>query len=297
LFDSVFSIFSDWFWLFLTITCLGNLPIVAAVDFKTPFPSIPFAAFSTFIQATFSSEISLATVLVVLFSMLDNPELLNLHACQKHPSQNEKKICATAWIKALSRALGDGLEVNRSVFWKKTDYIPKDWTGSLALKLDDLAELLHLSSYDKNGHFQKELKTVSQSDIEPIRFICPISMSCTTKGCNAAHLSLATRERDIPKVTLIKGSSIFTRVFALTGECAKCHTLYTADHESYVIPDQRRREVFLNMAPYLKVGTNIWVDRVFSNAVINGVYSFHASTNAYVEYWNQSFGSLYATNV
>lgn len=164
------------------------------------------------------------------------------------------------------------------------------------MKLDDLAELLHLSPYDKNGHFQKELKTVSQSDIEPIRFICPISMSCTTKGCNAAHLSLATRERDIPKVTLIKGSSIFTRVFALTGECAKCHTLYAADHESYVIPDQRRRKVFLNMAPYLKVGTNIWVDRVFSNAVINGVYSFHASTSAYVEYWNQSFGSLYATN-
>ncbi len=34
------------------------------------------------------------------------------------------------------------------------------------------------------------------------------------------------------------------------------------------------------------------MDCIFSNAVINGVYSFHASPNAYTQYWNNSFGLL-----
>lgn len=32
------------------------------------------------------------------------------------------------------------------------------------------------------------------------------------------------------------------------------------------------------------------MDRVFSNAVISGTYSFHASASAYTEFWNNSFG-------
>jgi hypothetical protein len=45
----------------------------------------------------------------------------------------------------------------------------------------------------------------------------------------------------------------------------------------------------LNSAKYLKVGQNLWVDRLFSNGVVNGMYSFHASAAAYKEYWNDSF--------
>jgi hypothetical protein len=43
---------------------------------------------------------------------------------------------------------------------------------------------------------------------------------------------------------------------------------------------------------YLKVGQSLWIDRVFSNAVVNGMYSFHASAAAYKDYWNNSFGVL-----
>jgi hypothetical protein len=39
------------------------------------------------------------------------------------------------------------------------------------------------------------------------------------------------------------------------------------------------------------VGQKVWVDRTFSNAVLNGMYNFHASTSAFVEFWNMSFES------
>ena len=55
--------------------------------------------------------------------------------------------------------------------------------------------------------------------------------------------------------------------------------------------ETRNRRIYLNSAKYLKVGQSIWADRVFSNAVVNHMYSFHASASAYKEYWNNSFGA------
>jgi hypothetical protein len=43
------------------------------------------------------------------------------------------------------------------------------------------------------------------------------------------------------------------------------------------------------------VGQNIWVDRVFSQAVLNGTYHFHASLSAFAEFWNTSFWSTQST--
>ena len=72
--------------------------------------------------------------------------------------------------------------------------------------------------------------------------------------------------------------------------------MYSADHESLSEPvseeETRDRRIYLNSAKYLKVGQSVWVDRVFSNAVVNGVYSFHSSASAYMDYWNNSFGVL-----
>src|SRR5215471_4564564 len=48
----------------------------------SPFPDIPFRVFNTFIQENFSSGISLTTVLTILFTLTNNPDLLNLHARQ-----------------------------------------------------------------------------------------------------------------------------------------------------------------------------------------------------------------------
>jgi len=97
-------------------------------------------------------------------------------------------------------------------------------------------------------------------------------------------------------VTLIKGSEIYNNTPVLTGECTICRTLYSADHEhlteNVTATETCCQKLYLNSATYLKIGQNLWVDRVFSNAVVNGMYSFHASAAAYMEYWNNSFGVL-----
>jgi len=53
--------------------------------------------------------------------------------------------------------------------------------------------------------------------------------------------------------------------------------------------NKTRNKYYLNSAKYLKVGQNLWVDRIFSAAVVTGVYSFHASTSAFAEFWNETF--------
>lgn len=53
----------------------------------------------------------------------------------------------------------------------------------------------------------------------------------------------------------------------------------------------------MNEAKYLKAGQNLWVDRIFSAAVVNSVYSFHASVSAFAEFWNDSFLSMQTSNI
>jgi hypothetical protein len=112
---------------------------------------------------------------------------------------------------------------------------------------------------------------------------------------------MSTKKSDIPIVTLIKGSSIFKGVSVLTGQCKNCHTLYSAHLQSYKDNPQDkanhdRTEVLANSARYLQVGSNMWTDRNFSNAVVKSMYSFHASANTYCDYWNSTFGSFNPAN-
>ena len=55
---------------------------------ETTFPDLTFKVFSEFVFSHFGSQVSLATVLVLLFTMTENPELLSLHDRQ----QNLRKI-------------------------------------------------------------------------------------------------------------------------------------------------------------------------------------------------------------
>jgi hypothetical protein len=93
---------------------------------------------------------------------------------------------------------------------------------------------------------------------------------------------------------------IYKNVSLLIGQCPKCSTLYSADHERVEQNTNTTRKaytsVYLNSALYLKVGQSLWVDHNFSNAVLNGMYSFHASSSAYVEFWNNSFGNTDSKN-
>ena len=79
----------------------------------------------------------------------------------------------------------------------------------------------------------------------------------------------------------------------LTGKCPTCEIKYFADHERAVENREQKKfsRVYLNSAKYLKVGWELWVDRLFANGVVNGMYSFHASAAAYTDFWNDTFSN------
>jgi len=93
---------------------------------------------------------------------------------------------------------------------------------------------------------------------------------------------------------LIKGSKIYEDVHVLSGKCLLCKTIYYADHESSGQIDESDDDngctkFYLNNAKSLKVGQSVWIDCVFSEGVINGMYHFHASASAFAEFWNITF--------
>ena len=261
---------------------------------KATFPDVTFKVFSEFIFSHFSSRVSLVTVLVLLFTMTDNPELLSLHARQQNPVYTEENnVQVSGWMKALVKALTNQLEEKTQTLFKKTEQpLNEDKiTFSLGKKLDTLAKLLDLFPYNKKGKFKGKLKPVSHEEIDPVLVICPDAVVCQSLHCNPRSLQQYTRDRDIPKVNLIKGRKYFQNVPVLTGRCPGCNTTYFADHERFLNDNNNWNRVYLNSARYIKVGQNTWVDREFSNSVLNGMYSFHASAAAYTEYWNNSFGT------
>lgn len=263
-----------------------------ALSKNQPFPDMLFADFANFIAENFSSKISLATALMVLFSMTENTQLLNLHARQQHPAiESENKLQITTWIKALSRAMMHRLKTNTKELFKKRDYIENDedyQIKHISKKLDSFALILGLTSYHQHGKYKKKLLPISHEEIKPVLTICPPNAICMDKRCKAYGLSQITRIRDIPLVSLIKDNIVFKEVPVLTAKCRKCETSYVADRERYLVGKDSWMCCYLNSAQYLKVGQSLWVDRKFSYAVVNGVYNFHASAAAYTQYWNDS---------
>ncbi|KAF8344786.1 hypothetical protein F5887DRAFT_885727 [Amanita rubescens] len=278
------------------LSMLLFIPWVSAAPVnERPFPDISFKEFSTFIEQNFNSSISLTSVLVILFSITENVQLLSLHGRQqKKQFDGEKSTFATSWIRALARPLWKRLEYDGSHLLKEED-LPvnqndEQITISVASKLDQLAKLLDLFPYNNAGRFTGKLKPVSHKDVQPIYIICPDAVVCETIKCKPRSLPMSTKIRDIPLVILIKGFSVYENVQVLAGYCDGCKTTYYADHER-ALSDQSREydKVYLNSAKYIKIGHNLWVDRKFTSAVMSGVYHFHASTAAYTAFWNNVF--------
>ena len=77
-------------------------PGAVAVQSEHAFPDIPFKAFNTFVEQNFSSKIMLTTVLMLLFTITENTDLLNLHQQQQHLQlSDENKVNLSSWIKSL----------------------------------------------------------------------------------------------------------------------------------------------------------------------------------------------------
>ncbi|KAF8999983.1 hypothetical protein BDQ17DRAFT_1427467 [Cyathus striatus] len=260
-------------------------PVIAAKE--QPFPNILFDVFSEFILSNFGSNITLSATLLILFSMIDNVDLLSLHARQQNAKlKGEKNVDATAWIRLLARAIQEKIGMDSDDLFEDdeiTEYTTeKGRSILLSLKLDKMAKLLKLYPFNKERKvFEGQLKPVSHASIDPVHIICPIAAECETLSCKGWALHVHTKIRDIPTATLIKGSKIFEYAYVVSGVCKICKTLYSAEHERAHDETQGYYKVHLNSAKYLKVGQKLWVDRAFSQSVLNGIYSFHASAAAY----------------
>jgi hypothetical protein len=163
---------------------LAWLPRVSAQPELDNFPDITFKVFSDFVQQQFAKDVSVKTVLIVLFSLTSNPDLLGLHACQQHAwADGEIRQALSGWIKVLSQGLqerlGEATETLFPVIKQDSDWM----TNMLAGKLDGLSKLLNLDPYRRQGNFEKRLNSIDDNDIAPVRIICPISLECETVTC------------------------------------------------------------------------------------------------------------------
>ncbi len=80
---------------------------------------------------------------------------------------------------------------------------------ALSHKLDSLAKVLRLHPYDSTEQFQGKLQPISHKSTQPALTICPDAMECQTLACKSLSLQQITSIRDIPYVTLIKGTIIY----------------------------------------------------------------------------------------
>jgi hypothetical protein len=288
-----FSQLSTFSWIFILA---AFIPMVSGSPTSQKFPDITFQTFNAFITANFNPHVSLSTVLLVLFTLIENPDLLNLHSRQQNALyDSERAIKVTGWIIALTTAISDKLGDSFTELLLQTDLVSepqeKEYIPPVALKLNKFANILDLLPYTKSGRFKGKTNTISLDKVQPVTVICPQVFSCQTATCNPRSLLQSTRDRDIPQVTFIKGNDVFHNVQVLTGQCPNCETTYSADHERFKANETSWNRVYINSAKHLKIGQSIWVDRVFSKAILNSVYSFHASVSAFAEYWNNTYGS------
>ena len=270
---------------------LSYMPLVSAAQDTQPFPNISFRNFSNFVTQAFHPDIPLATVLLVLFTLTDNTDLLNLHGRQQNPQyDNENSTLATGWIRALSRDLIHRLGGQLELIFLEGQCPERrlNQITQVAKKLDTLSKELSLNPFS-NGIFRRKLLPVSYNEIRGTPVICTSSMYCMNAHCERRALLQTSKLQDIPLVTLVKDNTVYYQVPVLTGKCTACSTTYHGDRERF--KDDRYdkwNDCYLNSAKYLKVGQSVWVDRIFGQGVINGTYNFHASASAYMQYWNDS---------
>ena len=292
---------------FVLLALIPSVSVSVPTSPTSPFPDITFATFSSFITGNFNSDISLATVLVLLSSLTENPELLNLHGRQQHSKvQGENHSSLSTWMKMFSRLLlGKRLRDDWRELFHPADRVyladnePYNTTAvnALSTKLNGLVSVLGLNAFKHTGKLRHRRREISCKDTEPLRLILPQSYECDAEGCSRYSLSQNTKYSQVPKVNLIRASDL-VKAWVLHGHCDRCKTSYYADHTRFreSDTDEWQRSI-LSSARFVKLGQSTWADRAFTTSVLNATYSFHASTSAFAEFWSTSFGDQANTTV
>ena len=176
---------------FLLLLGFAWLPIVAAQPDLDKFPDITFKVFSDFVQHQFGRDVSLATVLIVLFSLTSNSDLLGLHAHQQYAkADKEIRQPLSGWLRALSDALWNWLGDQADTLLQR-----KETSSALVAKLDGLSKVLELDPYHRHGTMSAKLRPIDEKDIAPVWIICPVTAECETAGCQSHAIHRYTRER------------------------------------------------------------------------------------------------------
>ena len=208
-------------WTMVILAC-AFLPVASAASPPTPFPDIPFSAFSQVITEEFSADISLAAVVTILLSLIHNTDMLNLHGRQQTPRRpGENKQTVTGWMKAFVWSLRNRLGGTDSLMsdTENASSMSRDAQVSLvAGKMNTLAHHLGLTPFTQDGRFRGWLTTVSTTDIQPVRVLCPLSGECETEHCRRA-LRQSIREQHVSCVTLCEGTQVYNDVAVLSGIC------------------------------------------------------------------------------
>ena len=167
---------------------ISALPMATAGSSESPFPDISFKDFNKFINSNFSPQVSLGTVLLVMFTMTENSDLLNLHARQKNPQCiGELKQSSSGWIRALARSLIDRLGETTNNLFTESECLEKsnnDLITPLTVKLDKLMDVMKLNPFSKSGKLRKRLQPISHQEITAVHIICPQSMECEDINCD-----------------------------------------------------------------------------------------------------------------
>lgn len=215
-------------WLLVLLAGAALLPTAHALP-TTPFPDMLFTDFSQLIQDQFGADITLTTVLMILFSLTSNPDLLNLHARQQNPNpmcSGELRQSVTGWMKAFVWSLQNRLGTTTDDLFQPSDGLPNmnrdQRLTAIGEKMNNVVHGLGLYPYNQRGRLRQWIGEIDDSSISPIRLLCPSNAMCVTSDCEPRALRQDTRERNVACVTLCQGTQVFHNVAVLAGRCPSC---------------------------------------------------------------------------
>lgn len=202
--------------------------------FKWTIPQISFQAFTDVINTIFNNNISLSTVLVILLTITENPEILSLHACQQLGIvHGEKSSQQTGWLCNMSCAFLGKLGTatfNSLFFQEQSNHSENENFELLAEKLDVLIKALNLYPVNRYGRLEGELESIEHESIQVIPLLCSRYAQCQAPTCGFRALQFDGSWMDVPLVTLIKGTTIYTSAHIVHAKCSQCKRIYYADH-------------------------------------------------------------------
>ncbi|KAF9496403.1 hypothetical protein BDN71DRAFT_1505717 [Pleurotus eryngii] len=97
-----------YFMLLVVWFLLGLVPCVAVASKQDPFPNMLFTEFAQSVQSNFGPKIKLLTILMLLMTLVNNMDLLNLHGQQQASFRQE----STSWMAGLVCAIKAKLSDN-----------------------------------------------------------------------------------------------------------------------------------------------------------------------------------------